>query len=85
MPNALDTANQFQADGRVGTGDHSDSFPVDVCYPQNVMSFGGWDAQGRTKVRPEGVDYDKMPENQNPRSVSDQDKKLDYDSQGKKL
>lgn len=87
-PQSENVAKIFMAEGRVGTGDHSDSFPMDVCSPNTltgqVLNF---DLQGRTPVRPAGVDYDMEPLRLNPNSLvnSDDDKSPNaLDSQGRK-
>lgn len=79
-PRSGDVAALFMAEGRNGSGDHSDVFPLDVCNPQNA-TLTQFDLQGRNKQVPAGVDYDMKPMRLNPRSVSDQ--KVPQDAQGK--
>jgi len=80
-PRSGDVAAIFMAEGRNGSGDHSDSFPHDVLNPQNATSIGGFDLQGRTPNRPAGVDYDMKPIRLNPNSVAGQS--TSADAQGK--
>jgi hypothetical protein len=80
-PKSGDVAALFMAEGRNGTGDHSDSFTIDACNPQLNLSVGPFDLQGRTPNHPAGVDYDMKPMRLNPRSVAGQSP--EKDAQGK--
>jgi len=80
-PRSADVAAIFMAEGRSGTGDHSDAFPLDVCNPQNAV-LTQFDLQGRTKQVPAGVEYDPKAMRLNPRSVAGQ-KNIPEDAEGK--
>jgi len=82
-------AKIFMVEGRGGTGDHSDSYPAEVCNPNEWIKGPclNFDLQGRVPNRPAGVDYDMEPLRLNPNSLvnSDDDKSPDAeDSQGRK-
>lgn len=79
-PRSLETANQFMAQGRNGSSDHSDAYEMDVCNPQNVQNIGPYKLDGSRSV-PADVDYDRCPDRLNPRSVAGQNP--EHDAQGK--
>lgn len=83
-PQSENVAKIFMAEGRVGTGDHSDSFPMNVCNPNTLVgSVLNFDLEGRTPVHPAGYDYDMQPLRLNPRSVTGQDKNIKEDGEGR--
>jgi len=62
MPKSEDVAAAFMSGGRGGDVSTSESFGVEVCYPEGMGQMGKWNASGRSNVVPAGVDYNPVNE-----------------------
>lgn len=84
-PRSLDVANKFMSEGRGGSVDHTDVYPMDLtCNPQNVETVGPYKLDGSKAISPD-VNYDPYPKRLNPRSVSNQEECIHQDAEGRPI